>query len=125
MFLFFQADVLGLGLAVLAAVWPVNVGMKAFDEDALRPHLREVLQPVSLTEPAVLADYVIALLKNDGSREELTSLFEEDLQPFLEGHTKVTDFVLMQRSDECFFVFSQSCCCCPHAFSCSTQTPRS
>ncbi len=63
--------------------------MKSFNEDTLRPYLCEKLQPVSLTDATILADYVIALLKNDGSREELTRLFERELKDFLQDHTKV------------------------------------
>jgi hypothetical protein len=63
--------------------------MKDLDEEALRPHLVSKLQPLSEAEPAMLADYVIALLKNDASRDELYTMCERELSDFLEGNTKV------------------------------------
>lgn len=63
--------------------------MHVQDEEALRKYLMGSLQPLCEAEPAMLADYVISLLKNDHSRRELVALCERELIDFLEGNTKV------------------------------------
>lgn len=59
------------------------------EEPVLRQHLMEKLEPLCEAEPAVLAEYVIALLKNDASMDELRANCVSELQDFLQENTEV------------------------------------
>jgi RNA-binding protein 26 len=48
-----------------------------------------ILQPLCEAEPPVLADYVIALLKNEAPISEMHVTCERELLDFLQEHTKV------------------------------------
>jgi RNA-binding protein 26 len=51
--------------------------------------LIEPPQPLCEAEPPVLADYVIALLKNEAPIPEMHVTCERELLDFLQEHTKV------------------------------------
>ncbi|GJN93888.1 hypothetical protein Rhopal_006947-T1 [Rhodotorula paludigena] len=58
------------------------------DPAALKPWLTRSLEPISDAEPAVLADYVLALLKHDvRDVEELRQFCVQQLDDFLDKHT--------------------------------------
>ena len=50
-----------------------------FDQAALKPWLIRELDPISDSEPDVLADYVLVLLEKDQPDEELQRSCEESL----------------------------------------------
>lgn len=61
------------------------------DEEApLKEHLKSALHPLCEADPELLADYVIALLKNDSSHEELAASLREALTDFLGDNTEVS-----------------------------------
>ena len=61
------------------------------DEEApLKEHLKSALHPLCEADPELLADYVIALLKNDSSHEELAASLREALTDFLGENTEVS-----------------------------------
>ena len=59
-----------------------------FDQAALKPWLIRKLDPISDSEPDVLADYVLVLLEKDQPDEELQRSCEESLAELLNEETK-------------------------------------
>ena len=59
-----------------------------FDQAALKPWLIRELDPISDSEPDVLADYVLVLLEKDLPDEELQRSCEESLAELLNEETK-------------------------------------
>ena len=67
------------------------------EEDAVRQHLMEQLQPLCEAEPEVLADYVIVLVEKDVPKEELRENCINELSAFLQDETQA--FVTQLFSD--------------------------
>ncbi|GAA5935829.1 hypothetical protein JCM1841_004874 [Sporobolomyces salmonicolor] len=61
--------------------------MLAVEPAVLKPWLVQHLEPISDADPAVLADYVLALLKHDVPEADLDRLCNEQLSDFLEANT--------------------------------------
>ncbi|GAA5827712.1 hypothetical protein JCM11251_001801 [Rhodosporidiobolus azoricus] len=61
--------------------------LPAFDPNQLKTWLTRHLEPICDAEPAVLADYILALLKHDVSVDELRKLCISQLDDFLDKHT--------------------------------------
>jgi hypothetical protein len=55
---------------------------------ALLLWLTRELEPLTLADPATLAEYVLALLKNDKENEDLKVFCTEQLSDFLKENTK-------------------------------------
>ncbi|GAA6011570.1 hypothetical protein JCM10207_002662 [Rhodosporidiobolus poonsookiae] len=63
------------------------VKLPAFDPTATKHWLISTLEPISDAEPAVLADYVLALLKHDVDLDEMRAMCTNQLDDFLDKHT--------------------------------------
>ncbi|KAM0786083.1 hypothetical protein ACM66B_006894 [Microbotryomycetes sp. NB124-2] len=61
--------------------------MVAVDDAELKPWLQSQLEPISDADPAVLSDYILALLKHDGSIDELKASCQQQLVDFLGDET--------------------------------------
>ena len=57
------------------------------DTEVVKQWLIRELEPLCDADPDVLADYVLALFKNDADDDELNKMLNEQLVDFLEGHT--------------------------------------
>ena len=57
------------------------------DTEVVKQWLIRELEPLCDADPDVLADYVLALFKNDADDDELIKMLNEQLVDFLEGHT--------------------------------------
>ncbi|GAA5989750.1 hypothetical protein JCM10908_002305 [Rhodotorula pacifica] len=69
----------------------------SFDQQATKDWLIRALDPISDAEPALLADFILALLANDvTSREELRTNCKDQLVDFLEDNTDSFVDALMQ-----------------------------
>lgn len=55
---------------------------------AVKQWLVRELEPLCDADPDVLADYVLALFKNDSNESELVAMLNEQLADFLEQHTQ-------------------------------------
>ena len=64
-------------------------------EAALRARLIDQLSPLSEAEPPVLAEYVIALLKNDVVLDDLKRTCLDQLFDFLQENTQVNRHMLI------------------------------
>ena len=58
------------------------------DAAAVKQWLIRELEPLCDADPDVLADYVLALFKNDTGEDELVAMLNEQLVDFLEGNTE-------------------------------------
>jgi hypothetical protein len=59
------------------------------EEPGLKEHLMGALQPLCEADPELLADYVIEILKNDSTHDELVSSVRDNLSDFLADNTEV------------------------------------
>ena len=58
------------------------------EEKTLLLWLSQELEPLTMADPETLAEYVIALLKNDKDNDALVAFCIDQLMDFLKEHTK-------------------------------------